>query len=336
MADAHALAPVGYYRAAHLGDLPALKPILENGGVDQPDDAGLTALFYAAAAGQVEAVDFLLTHGADPLMKEPSGLAPIHIAAKNGHEAVLERFFQAGTNIEYPTLYGETPFFLAARRGHLHLLPLFQRYHSNLEARNTNKGTPLMAVAKTAHNFLPDVDPKFIKHEFQQQLQAMEAEDLKAQYKRLIKFGKELLKLGADVHARNAKGETPLLVAARWGELDLVKAILRRKADIHAVDHTDFTALHYAARHNHLQVAKVLIERGANVNCQDSYGFTPAFEAIENHHFRMLKVLVANGADVNIGLTQAFEDYPAGFTAYDLAMSIDHKNIQRFLTEREG
>jgi ankyrin repeat protein len=71
------------------------------------------------------------------------------------------------------------------------------------------------------------------------------------------------------------------------------------------------------------------------VNAEDHYGFTPVYEAVENGHLRMLKVLVAAGGELRTRLKADFEKYPAGMTPLDMAASLGHKNISRFLSGDE-
>jgi ankyrin repeat protein len=163
---------------------------------------------------------------------EDSGLTALHVATKNGHLACAQLLLSAGADLELPTRYGETPLFLAARKGHLEFLELFYKMGVDINARNHGKNTALMVICKQAHKFQPD-----LKHghhgngvhvpENKALALEIEAEARSAQYKRLIKFGKQLIKYGADVHVANAKGETALLVAAMYGELDLVKALAK-------------------------------------------------------------------------------------------------------------
>ena len=42
-----------------------------------------------------------------------------------------------------------------------------------------------------------------------------------------------LLQNRADIHMKNAAGETPLLMAAKYGYVDVVKTLLKNGADIH-------------------------------------------------------------------------------------------------------
>jgi uncharacterized protein len=60
------------------------------------------------------------------------------------------------------------------------------------------------------------------------------------------------------------------------------------------------TPLIFAAREGDLESAKVLIDGGANVNQTSEYGWTPLLTATNNRHYKLGAYLVERGADVNV------------------------------------
>jgi ankyrin repeat protein len=61
---------------------------------------------------------------------------------------------------------------------------------------------------------------------------------------------------GADVHAANAEGNTPLHIASESGHLKVVQYLVEMAgADVHAVNANGHTALHLASAHGQLEVA---------------------------------------------------------------------------------
>ena len=71
-----------------------------------------------------------------------------------------------------------------------------------------------------------------------------------------------------------------LFLAARAGNLDLVRAFLDTGVNVNIKTGNGFTPLHTAASWGHLNVAKELIARGADVNALSSDLFSPLREAI--------------------------------------------------------
>ncbi len=64
-----------------------------------------------------------------------------------------------------------------------------------------------------------------------------------------------LLRAGAQVDARNAEGMTPLMIAAKAGNLPLVKVLLKGGATTTIKDLHGWTALNWAKKTHHYEIA---------------------------------------------------------------------------------
>lgn len=109
-----------------------------------------------------------------------------------------------------------------------------------------------------------------------------------------------LLNAGASLKAQDAAGLTPLHVAVRAGDTALAALLLNRKANILARDHQGWTPLQWAIAADQLEAAKLLLDRGAAVNVADGSGATPLHWAAANGQIPTLEVLLAKGAAINI------------------------------------
>lgn len=86
---------------------------------------------------------------------------------------------------------------------------------------------------------------------------------------------KYLVGAGADIHARDWEGYTPLTWAAQHGRRDVVDFLLARYAQPNAVDRWGYTPLMWAVQQGHTEVAGMLLAKGANARTATPYGVTP-------------------------------------------------------------
>ena len=131
---------------------------------------------------------------------------------------------------------------------------------------------------------------------------------------------------------------TPLIIAARNGNLDSVKILLRYKADIEArgtVKDTDgkvvegCTPLWAAVDTGHLDVVELLIERNAEVDSRTLKDSTPLRAAAYDGRFDIVSCLVENGAVVN-------SRYVDGGTPLMIACYNGHMNVAIYLAVEHG
>lgn len=128
-----------------------------------------------------------------------------------------------------------------------------------------------------------------------------------------------LVSLGADTEieydaateATNHRGMTALMIAAKYGKQDAVRALLENDADPNAIDKKGYTALHWACgpcnrnitwrtkeespRVVCTETARSLLNKGAAVNA-DSYGVRPIDLAADERNPEEVAVLLDNGA----------------------------------------
>jgi ankyrin repeat protein len=100
-----------------------------------------------------------------------------------------------------------------------------------------------------------------------------------------------LVKAGADVNMRTARGSTLLMTGAYWNYMDLCKLLLERGADVNAKDIEGKTALMRAAKNGHLEMCKLLLDHGASPHARDLKGRTPLGYAMEGNRTKTLEFL---------------------------------------------
>ncbi|MGJ7491937.1 ankyrin repeat domain-containing protein [Variovorax sp. ZT4R33] len=97
-----------------------------------------------------------------------------------------------------------------------------------------------------------------------------------------------------NVEIRNGNDESPLMLAAIKGQMDLVKQLIARDADINK---PGWTALHYAASSGQVEIMKLLLEKYAFIDAQSPNGTTPLMMAAMYGSPESVKLLLDEGAD---------------------------------------
>jgi ankyrin repeat protein len=125
-----------------------------------------------------------------------------------------------------------------------------------------------------------------------------------------------------DVEARNAKDESPLMLAALKGQQDLVTRLIARDAD---VNKPGWAPLHYAATGGHVAIMKQLLDNYAFIDAQSPNGTTPLMMAAMYGSTEAVQLLLDEGADITM-------KNQLGMTALDFAKRANRPDAVRLLT----
>ncbi|KAG7124922.1 Ankyrin repeat domain-containing protein 50 like [Verticillium longisporum] len=177
-------------------------------------------------------------------------------AAASGNTDELQRELDKGTNANASDHeYQRTPLYWAVLGGHDATVQLLLSHGANSNTPEPAGGkTPLLvAVAGT-----------------------------KGGHKSVVR---RLLGAGADTDTPDMSGDTPLIVAARNGKIDMMELLLDGGADPDIRDwRRGQTALSLAAEAGHDGMVDLLCRHGAAASLADDHGMTPMAHALENNH----------------------------------------------------
>ena len=221
-------------QAAHAGDVAKVKRLLEL-GVDpgaEPRDAADTAVLAAVYARKPAVVRVLAKAGAD--LNDGWPYKPLGLAAGWGHLELLRALIEGGADVNLPDDSGDTPLDEAVCEKRLDVIEELLRAGADpnfVSARNRERGNVHSPLQRAAYN--PKLLAVFQKHgagageDFTSELLlgAVRRGNL-AEVKRLVN------EQGADVNATDADGQFPLLLAAAWGKLPVVKFLVGAGAKV--------------------------------------------------------------------------------------------------------
>jgi uncharacterized protein len=97
-----------------------------------------------------------------------------------------------------------------------------------------------------------------------------------------------------NLEIRTPEDESPLMMAALKGQLELARKLIGKDAD---VNKTGWTPLHYAATGGHVAIIELLLERHAYIDAESPNGTTPLMMAAHYGSPAAVKALLEAGAD---------------------------------------
>ncbi len=112
----------------------------------------------------------------------------------------------------------------------------------------------------------------------------------------------ELIDAGADVDRVVLGDGSPLIAAARRGDLSLAQLLLDRGAQVDIKVPGDGSPLIAASRAGNLDIVTTLLDHGADVNGFVLGDETPLINAAREGHLDVVRSLVAHGADLNLAV----------------------------------
>ena len=217
-------------------------------------DNGEAPLHLAAALGQDRIVTVLLRQGADADALDGNGRTPLHLAVERGHLCTVQAMLAAkpDTNIRYKVACrGYSVLDLAAREGNVDILRALLQHGVDVN-RLTDGYTSLHVAALNNHVGAIDVLIEAGAN--------MEVEDdddctpfLDAVLNHCHEAALALFRHGANIEARDFRGETALQIAARQagreGVTAVVNLLLTCGSDENALNPDGHTAAEIVGHH---------------------------------------------------------------------------------------
>jgi ankyrin len=333
MLAARAIASTPLIEAAKNGDSETIRRLLQGKiDVNAADPDGSTALHWASYRDDLTIAQLLLRAGANPNAANDLGATPIWAASVNGGSVMVRLLLEAGANANAALLLGETAVMAAARTGNADIAEQLLSRGADPNARAARGQTALMWAVAQRH---PDVVKVLLAHgadvharsDTWTQVMAVSPHG-HAEYNRAIPFG----------------NNTPLMFAARTGDLESAKLLVAAGARVNDVDAWGVSVMTLAAHSGFTDLVDFLLDQGADVNASGA-GFAALHAAIMRRDETLVRTLLAHGADPNLPLKDwtptrrqssdfHFEPELVGATPFWLAARYTQPNVMRLLVER--
>lgn len=111
-----------------------------------------------------------------------------------------------------------------------------------------------------------------------------------------------LLKRGAKINAKDTEGQTPLMVAAKSGDLSVLNGLLEYKANPNAQDNDGWTAAMYAVRSNEPKIFRLLGKHKADFNLTNKDGVTALAMAVNDNKANAAVAMLDNNANPDFAM----------------------------------
>lgn len=237
--------------------------------VDQKDKHGVAPIHLAAWFGSLEILKSLVQAGAEQKVENEEGLNILHCAAINNHTEIVEYIVNdlQMKELDKEDRSGNRPFALAAEHGCAEMLDMLMEPYEMATMKPNKRGdTPLHLAARN------------------DQLEAV-----------------QLLLQSLDTRDEvNMDGETALYQAADKGQERCVLALLEAGCDPNILTTAKCSALHPVSEKGDTSLVQLLLEYKAHTDFKNQHQEAPLHLAVKNSHIPVIYSLLKAGCDNNV------------------------------------
>ena len=256
--------------AASAGYIDTVRALLAaDADVNKADKQGTTALISAAGAAHVDTVRALLAAGAQTDLRKCYTSALLE-AASQGHDEVVQILLDHEANIEAVGAFGRTSLLQAAKGGFTSTVQLLID-----KGANTNAYDALLnaAIRSESRAMVELVVNKIMEGDHMENLPAYMLVRLSKGGELTAASFDLLLEKGADPTSA-IDGETPIHVAARYGNVESVRSLFKHGVSPNIKDEDGNTPIHGAAFSGKHEVIQILVDHGADLTAQNNAGLS--------------------------------------------------------------
>ena len=228
----------------------------------------------------------LIRAGANVSAANREGATPLLLATENGNVAMIEKLIQGGADPNASvTKYGDTALMMASRTGNIAAMQVLLEPKNGKPAAKVNTQdtwggtTALMGAVSERH---PDVVKLLIAHGADVNVRSKFVPSTTGR-------GFEgttpvAAKPGQPAEEHSSGLLSPLMFAAREGDLESARAFIAAGADVNAIGGDGKDVLGLAIFNGNYDLASFLIDNHAKVNQADAQGFTWFFWAVDRRN----------------------------------------------------
>ena len=303
---------------------------------------GATALHWAVHWDEQETAELLIRAGADVNASNDYEVTPLWLACANANGAMVERLLAAGADGRATLASGETALMACARTGSVDAVEALLNRGVDVDAREGSESqTALMWATAQRH---PAVVRLLLEHGADPSARSrIRREVISRRLQSDLRYGERSRSLGSDAEETDVGGFTPLLFAARVGDVESARLLLAAGADVNDTGPDGASVLVVATHSGHRALAQFLLDQGANPNAA-IVGYTALHAAVLQGDPEIVAALLHHSASPNAQITQATRvarngqvlflgEHLLGATPFALAAKFTEVEIMRVLLD---
>ena len=254
-------------------------------------------LLKAAKLGKLEQVRNSLEQGASIDCLDDDGISPLDHSIMGGYPEVVTYLLEQGAHLKRTDTINSNALPLALFRSGTVEAKIKHKMVSLLQSHGISFESAIFE--KAYRNQLGSVRGELMLSEITQT-------DLTG-YSALhyacagggLETVKALVAQGAKVNLGcKDNGDTPLLVAAKYGHVNIMKWLLTQGASVTERENNGYTVLLCAAHNGHLKVVQWLVGQGVSITEKADGGFSALLCAASGGHLDVVQWLVGQGASI--------------------------------------
>ncbi|XP_034397037.1 ankyrin repeat and death domain-containing protein 1B isoform X2 [Cyclopterus lumpus] len=258
-----------FMEAAKRNDVVAMKTLAKGVNANAKNVDNRTALHYAVAGNNTEAVKLLLQRRVKVDQMDKEGMNILHCAAINNHTDIFEYIINdlQMKELDNDDKSGQRPFSLAAEHGCVQMMDILTLpYDMATMKANKSGDTPLHLAAKNGHSDAV----------------------------------KSLLQIFDTRDEVNKNSETALYLAAEKGHEECVLMLLEADCDPNILTTAKCSALHPVSERGDTPLVQLLLDYKAHMDFQNQQLEAPIHLAVKNSHIPVIHSLLTAGCNINV------------------------------------
>ncbi|XP_057328012.1 putative ankyrin repeat protein RF_0381 [Microplitis mediator] len=328
--------------ASHSSDSHESDNFEEKAPEQEPKKLEDTPLISAVKEKNLELIKKILDSDVDVNETGADHKTALHVAVDVEYSPAVECLLEHGANITAGNFaVGDNPAFwntslhAAVEKNHLDIVQLFLTKEINATALKKHHQAALTRAVELkndkAINFLSEnSNSNVYNNSINKILKSFSMQELSE-----LGYSEDALIMwfskSTEINKLNKFKKTPLYLAVRNENIDMIKLLISSGADVNASNFDNETVLHAAVHSNNEEIVKLILDDElCDVNIKMDSGLTPLHIAVSKNNLKIVELLIKNNAKIDVRV-----NYKGmiGFAPYHVAVHEDLLDMTKYFLD---